>query len=237
MILLNFDTWNSKHGYFLSWRRIYRKGKWTPFCRIGRRYDSWRGYWKKPKSVSWTLHDDVLIFNGIPSDAQEQTLIGLLKTFGLIPTGNTRASDTTYELFFEPAPILEVAAGESGELRFLYDEEVVLTFTEGGLGATPSAELYIDSAGSGEMGTTTPAVRLELVDDGRLTFPSSQCPSTCLHAAPLKTPIHIVIGEDEFTDKDIRLWAKGSFTRVLSWQAPLLIEYLSQIIVEQVLCN
>ena len=53
--LLSFDTWNSKHGYFLSWRRIYRKGKWTPFCRVGKRYDSWSGYWKALDPTTYEL--------------------------------------------------------------------------------------------------------------------------------------------------------------------------------------
>jgi hypothetical protein len=103
MIWLSLGTWNSKHGHFLTQERIYRGGRWTPFCRVTKRYDSWLGYWKVPKPVSWTLYERSVVFEGIPSDTQEEALINLLRTFGLVPTGNARTDATTYELFLEPA--------------------------------------------------------------------------------------------------------------------------------------
>jgi len=50
-------------------------------------------------------------------------------------------------------------------------------------------------------------------------------------------PIHITIGKDEFTDKDIRDWAEGNLERIdfATGQESLVIQYLSQIIVEKVL--
>ena len=49
-----------------------------------------------------------------------------------------------------------------------------------------------------------------------------------------KTPIHIVIGEDEYTDEDIRWWAEG-IQGWPKWHTSLLIRYLSQIVVDQIL--
>lgn len=99
-----------------------------------------------------------------------------------------------------------IEAEEPGKLRFLYDEEEVLTFTERGMGTPP---LHIVSAG-GAMGITTPVP---------------------------KTPIHIMIGADEYTDEDIRQWAKGNTENLggIIGQESLVIVYLSQIIVNQVL--
>ena len=38
MIVIRFGTWrHAGEGQFFYWR-IYVKGKWTPFCRIGWRY-------------------------------------------------------------------------------------------------------------------------------------------------------------------------------------------------------
>jgi len=50
-------------------------------------------------------------------------------------------------------------------------------------------------------------------------------------------PIHIIIGEDEFTDEDIRAWAEGKLENIdfAMGQESLVIQYLSQIIVEKVL--
>lgn len=56
MIWISFAKWGGKGGYFLSWRRIYtKKGRWTPFCRIEKRYDSWFEYWKKPDELAWQI--------------------------------------------------------------------------------------------------------------------------------------------------------------------------------------
>tara|TARA_Y100000034_G_scaffold95141_1_gene115461 strand:+ start:580 stop:903 length:324 start_codon:yes stop_codon:yes gene_type:complete len=42
MILVRFGRWNSSTGRILVWTRIYTKnGKWTPFCKVRRRYDTW----------------------------------------------------------------------------------------------------------------------------------------------------------------------------------------------------
>lgn len=52
-----------------------------------------------------------------------------------------------------------------------------------------------------------------------------------------RTPSHILIDRDEFTDEDIREWAIGNLENI-DWatgQASLLIEHLSQIIVDQIL--
>jgi len=50
-------------------------------------------------------------------------------------------------------------------------------------------------------------------------------------------PLHIIIGNDEFTVKDIRNWAEGNLESIdfATGQESLVIEYLSQIIVERVL--
>lgn len=44
MIVLALGRWNHKAGWFLVWDRLYWGGRWTPFCRIRMRYDSWWGY-------------------------------------------------------------------------------------------------------------------------------------------------------------------------------------------------
>lgn len=84
--------------------------------------------------------------------------------------------------------------------------------------------------------TQVPSTKLHIKDDGKTQYPGSQCPGIGLHVGP-KTPIHIIIGRDEFTDIDIREWAKGNLKSIdrAAGQWTFLIEYLSQIIVNQVL--
>jgi hypothetical protein len=50
-------------------------------------------------------------------------------------------------------------------------------------------------------------------------------------------PIHIIVGKDEFTDEDIREWARGNLESIdfATGQESLIIECLAQIIVETVL--
>jgi hypothetical protein len=48
MLGISFARWSGKHGYFLSWYRIFRRGYiWMPFCRVRKRYSSWLGFWGK----------------------------------------------------------------------------------------------------------------------------------------------------------------------------------------------
>jgi len=46
MITVHLGRWCDAAGPFFALRRIYWRGKWTPFCRIRKRYPSWRGYWQ-----------------------------------------------------------------------------------------------------------------------------------------------------------------------------------------------
>lgn len=40
MIIINFGRWNHAAGRFFVLKRIYWKGyKWTPFCRVKKRYE------------------------------------------------------------------------------------------------------------------------------------------------------------------------------------------------------
>lgn len=51
MILPRLGRWNRHPGRFLMWYRIYWKGhKWTPFCRVIRRYRRWLGFWIWPSA-------------------------------------------------------------------------------------------------------------------------------------------------------------------------------------------
>ena len=46
MIVIRFGRWSSQAGMFFVCERIYWKGwKWTPFCRVRKRYASWVGFW------------------------------------------------------------------------------------------------------------------------------------------------------------------------------------------------
>ena len=38
MILLNFSKWDSSHGSIFTMERLYKRGKWTPLCRVSLRY-------------------------------------------------------------------------------------------------------------------------------------------------------------------------------------------------------
>jgi len=50
IIILNFGKWNSSHGRFFVATRIYWRGyRWTPFCWLQKRYDTWFGYWRNEK--------------------------------------------------------------------------------------------------------------------------------------------------------------------------------------------
>lgn len=48
MIIISLGRWFSASGRFFIRTRIYWRGRWTPFCRIRKRYRSWFGYWQKP---------------------------------------------------------------------------------------------------------------------------------------------------------------------------------------------
>jgi len=50
MVIIRFGKWSLMAGTFLVYERIYWNGRWTPFCKISKRYDTWLGYWKQPKS-------------------------------------------------------------------------------------------------------------------------------------------------------------------------------------------
>lgn len=43
MYFLALGRWGLAAGRFFIWKRIYWKGKWTPFVKIEKRYDKWRG--------------------------------------------------------------------------------------------------------------------------------------------------------------------------------------------------
>jgi len=47
MITISMGRWITYGGRFFLLRRIYWRGRWTPFCRVYKRYDSWLGYWGK----------------------------------------------------------------------------------------------------------------------------------------------------------------------------------------------
>lgn len=52
MILLSFGKWSTMGGSFLFWKRIYVRGyRWTPFCRMKRRYPTTREYWNRVEKV------------------------------------------------------------------------------------------------------------------------------------------------------------------------------------------
>ncbi len=38
MIVINFGRWSSSSGRWFIRERLYRFGRWTPFCRISLRY-------------------------------------------------------------------------------------------------------------------------------------------------------------------------------------------------------
>jgi hypothetical protein len=47
MLFISFGRWGHKGGRFLVWERIWWRGwRWTPFCRVKKRYDSWLGWWR-----------------------------------------------------------------------------------------------------------------------------------------------------------------------------------------------
>ena len=111
MIWISFGGWDRKYGRLFYWKRIYREDKWTPFCHVSRYLHG-----KRPATpVPWTLYGYTAVFDSIPSSSQVQKVIGLLKTFGLVPTGDARANNTTYELFVEPAPDAHTYCGFYGE--------------------------------------------------------------------------------------------------------------------------
>jgi hypothetical protein len=48
MLWLSFALWSSSSGSVLVARRLYARGRWTPFVRLKRRYpwrSVWRGVW------------------------------------------------------------------------------------------------------------------------------------------------------------------------------------------------
>lgn len=47
MYWISFKKYSGGGGYFFKFRRIYHNGKWTPFIRVKKRYDSWFGFWHK----------------------------------------------------------------------------------------------------------------------------------------------------------------------------------------------
>ena len=105
MIWINFAEWTGKSGYFLSWRRIYtKKGGWTPFCHVHKRYDSWLGFWKKPESMCWLLVGRTIMFASIPSDYQMKEAIHVAKGLGLVPIDQALASGGMFELYLKPEP-------------------------------------------------------------------------------------------------------------------------------------
>lgn len=103
MIWINLDSWNSSHGHFFTRERVYRNGKWTPFCRVRKRYNSWFGYWKKPKPIAWCLAGRTITFAGIPSDGQMQEAIDAVRPLGLVPTDQALAGGF-FELYLKNAP-------------------------------------------------------------------------------------------------------------------------------------
>ncbi len=38
MILVSLGLWECKTGKYLLWERLYKCGKWTPFCKVSLRY-------------------------------------------------------------------------------------------------------------------------------------------------------------------------------------------------------
>ena len=124
MIWLSFDTWNSKHGYFLTQERIYREGKWTPFCHVEKRYDSWLGFWKKPESMCWLLAGHTITFAGIPSETQEQEAIDVAKAHGLVLTGQALAAGGMFELYLKepeaPDWKISIPDGHAGTASVTY---------------------------------------------------------------------------------------------------------------------
>ena len=104
----------------------------------------------------------------------------------------------------------------------------------GGAEIIPEELAWIDD------GSTTPEALLHVVDpDGSelLLVSTDGVIKIGISDAVPRTPIHIVVGRDEFTDVDIREWAKGNL-KSIDWAAgqwTFIIEYLSQIIVSQVL--
>lgn len=48
MIVICLGRWDHAAGRFFTLTRIYRRGRWTPFCHIKKRYASWLGYWQNP---------------------------------------------------------------------------------------------------------------------------------------------------------------------------------------------
>jgi hypothetical protein len=46
MIVISFGRWSSASGIWFTRERIYRGGRWTPFCRISWRYkNKLMGFW------------------------------------------------------------------------------------------------------------------------------------------------------------------------------------------------
>ncbi len=59
MILPRFGRWSSFHGRWFVWNRIWRKGyKWTPFCRVKRRYSPKRTLPERPMLEPSCSDDD-----------------------------------------------------------------------------------------------------------------------------------------------------------------------------------
>lgn len=48
MIILRLGQWSHAAGLFFTYTRVYWGGRWTPFCRVKKRYPSWFGYWQNP---------------------------------------------------------------------------------------------------------------------------------------------------------------------------------------------
>lgn len=38
MILIRLGRWSEAGGKWFKWERIYIKSKWTPFCKVKKRY-------------------------------------------------------------------------------------------------------------------------------------------------------------------------------------------------------
>jgi len=52
MVTVAFGRWSDCAGRFFTLKRIYYKSyKWTPFCRIKKRYKTWFGY-KEEHSIN-----------------------------------------------------------------------------------------------------------------------------------------------------------------------------------------
>lgn len=75
MILVSFGRWGSSAGRWLSWKRIYWRGfRWTPFCRVKRRYPARWVYWSRVdkvrdlrKAQAQSVTDDYMrgLYNGL----------------------------------------------------------------------------------------------------------------------------------------------------------------------------